>query len=83
MNKKAFIGATLVTATVVGGLVYYRHEIRAQVARLLDPECEHQVPNIFPEARGMTDEEAAAFGEALKQQARVYAAGRERNHPSS
>lgn len=67
MNKKAFIGATLVTATVVGGLVYYRHQILAQIDRLLDPECEHQVPDIFPEARGMTGEEAAAFEEALKQ----------------
>lgn len=36
MNKKAFIGATLFTATVVGGVVYYRHQLRARVEKLLD-----------------------------------------------
>jgi len=30
MNKKLFIGATLVTATVVGGVVHYRHKIIEQ-----------------------------------------------------
>lgn len=30
MNKKLFIGATLVTVTVVAGLVYYRHMRQTQ-----------------------------------------------------
>jgi hypothetical protein len=38
VNKKAFISTTLITAVVVGGLVYYRHRIREQVASLLDDE---------------------------------------------
>lgn len=40
MNKKAFIGATLITATVVGGVVYYRHWIRDQVDKWLGPDPE-------------------------------------------
>lgn len=44
MNKKAFIGATLITATVVGGVVYYRHHIMNQVARALDPELRTEGP---------------------------------------
>lgn len=38
MNKKAFIGATLITATVVGGVVYFRHKILEQVDKWLDTE---------------------------------------------
>ena len=38
MNKKAFIGATLVTATVVGGVVYYRHKIMERLDKWLDDE---------------------------------------------
>jgi len=34
MNKK-FVGATLITATVVGGLVYYRHQLLATADKAL------------------------------------------------
>ena len=43
MNKRAFIGATLVTATVVAGAVYYRHKILEQVDKWLDTESEEDV----------------------------------------
>lgn len=75
MNKKVFIGATLVTATVVGGVVYFRHEILKQVDKWLDDGEQvnrmlsmEEVPNIPPEARPMTTEEAAEFEAALKQE---------------
>ena len=43
MNKKAFVGVTLITATVVGGLVYYRHKILARVDKWLDDDPMQQV----------------------------------------
>jgi hypothetical protein len=48
MNKKLFIGVTLVTATVVGGVVYYRHRIIEQVDQWLGQlpldETDEEVP---------------------------------------
>lgn len=35
MNKKSFIGATVITATTVGVLVYYRHKLLAQAGKTL------------------------------------------------
>lgn len=35
MNKKAFIGATVITATTVGVLVYYRHKLLEQAGKTL------------------------------------------------
>lgn len=68
MNKKVFIGATLITATVVGGVVYFRHEILKQVDKWLD---DGERPSTIPtEAMDLTPEEAAEFVESLK-----------RNHP--
>lgn len=75
MNKKVFIGATLITATVVGGLVYYRHVLLDRIGRtlesldrLLDHEDPEEVPDVFPEAKPMTAEEAAEFEAALKRE---------------
>lgn len=76
MNKKAFIGVTLITATVVGGAVYFRHKIMATIDQWLDEADKPEADNVFHEAinllNSMTDEEAAEFEAALKQ-----------NHPSS
>ena len=49
MNKKAFIGATLITATVVGGVVYFRHKILEQVDKWLEDEGKDKAADIFPE----------------------------------
>lgn len=65
MNKKAFIGATLVTATVVGGAFYFRHKILEQVDKWLDDG--ERPADIPTEARPMTSEEVAAFERALKE----------------
>lgn len=67
MNKKVFIGATLITATVVGGVVYFRHEILKQVDKWLD-DGEVNMAKVPSEARPMTTEEAAEFEAALKQE---------------
>lgn len=64
MNKKAFIGATLVTATVVGGAVYFRHKILEQVDKWLDDGGEPV--RVWREARDLSPEEAAEFEAALK-----------------
>lgn len=54
MNKKAFIGATVITVTVVGGLVYYRHQLRTKLAEagelfLEDPSEEEPGGRPLPE----------------------------------
>ena len=64
MNKKAFIGATLITATAVGTAVYFRHKILEQVDKWLDDGNE-PIP-VWREARDLSPEEAAEFEEALK-----------------
>lgn len=64
MNKKIFIGATLVTVTAVGGLVYYRHRLLEQVDKWLDDG--KQIADVFPEAMELTPEEADEFVESLK-----------------
>jgi uncharacterized protein YxeA len=56
MNKKTFIGVTLITATVVGGVVYFRHKILEQVDKWLDTED-------VPEPLDLTPEERDAFVE--------------------
>lgn len=68
MNKKAFIGATLITATVVGTAVYFRHEILAQVDKWLEDEGKDKAADIFPEALDLNPEERAEFEAALKRE---------------
>lgn len=75
MNKKAFIGATLVTATVVGGVVYFRHKILEQVDKWLDNgeqvnrmlNMEERPADILPEALDLTPEERDQFLATLKE----------------
>jgi hypothetical protein len=64
MNKKAFIGATLVTATVVGTAVYFRHKILEQVDKWLDDG--NEPTRVWREAQDLTAEEVAEFEAALK-----------------
>lgn len=64
MNKRVFIGATLVTATVVGGVVYYRHKILEQLDKWLDDE--HQPADVWREAMDLSPEEADEFQAAVK-----------------
>lgn len=58
MNKKAFIGATLITATTVGVLVYYRHKLLEQAGKLID-NAGTKVTDVH--------QEAARFVEILRQ----------------
>lgn len=48
MNKKQFIGTTLITATVVGAVVYYRHILLKNLNTWLHPEATVDVPVDFP-----------------------------------
>lgn len=53
MDKKLFIGATIITATVIGGLVYYRHQVRQALEDLtMDDE---------PDVEAMTEAERAEY----------------------
>jgi len=61
MNKKTFIGVTLITATVVGGVVYFRHKILEQVDKWLDD-------GDVPEPLDLTPEERDAFVEGTLKQ---------------
>jgi len=61
MNKKTFIGATLITATMVGGVVYFRHKILEQVDKWLDD-------GDVPEPLDLTPEERDAFVEGTLKQ---------------
>lgn len=66
MNKKAFIGATLITATTVGVLVYYRHKLLARVDRWLDDG--EQVNKLLDiRAEDPSDEEVQRFEDALRE----------------
>lgn len=60
MNKKAFIGVTLITATVVGGVVYFRHKILEQIDKFLDSD--------LPEPVDLSREERRLINEALQQE---------------
>lgn len=67
MNKK-FVGATLITATVVGGVVLFRHQVLAQADKALG-YLEKKFESTFEEEGGgwvPSEEELAAFEAELE-----------------
>lgn len=73
MNKKAFASATAiaVVAGAVAGAVYYRHQVVKALDELLHTRVQGPPKDEYgpwSEFRNLTEEEAEAFQEALKQQ---------------